>query len=442
MKENINDKLSDALTDVDDEYIMKTENPPEKSRNLWIRWTALAACLVLLVSAIPLWAMMKDKTPTYDNARFSAQDIANLFGMTKDGATVYYKKVYVPDPEYLYLTPLPTVDYLPVYEKVFSSVNKRELSNLADKCLPNIAEALGVDKPKYEVEQEKDDCRIDTDAGDYNIRIYQEYMCNYVIISRILDTDPLRRVILNGKTVTVDQTQSDEEIISSLSEIRAELVKMFGRDFPDAKVVRKYDANSENGVKWLSVYFYDGSEYSLNGFTNENNIPFSDYIELDFDNFQNYADDLVSKDHLTDVSIRYVNYRKDLSTISNHRVISLEEAETLLEAGYVFGGHSCKLCMEMQEAVDFSDYDFVGMTYIFGSAKYYDSVAKKFKPQNSTGIPFYVFYKQLELECQNGNLTYAKTYVPAIKVSGLKEYFESQEKEHRSNVNVAYPDDE
>ena len=45
-------------------------------------------------------------------------------------------------------------------------------------------------------------------------------------------------------------------------------------------------------------------------------------------------------------------------------------------------------------------------------------------------IPFYAFYKNIG-RSENGNLIYAKTYVPAIEVSGYKEYFESQEANHK-----------
>ena len=99
--------------------------------------------------------------------------------------------------------------------------------------------------------------------------------------------------------------------------------------------------------------------------------------------------------------------------------ISLEEAENLLYKGYVFGGHSCPLCMAAQEEVDFEGYDFVDITYISGG-----------KNQKVVEIPFYTFYKKIGT-AKNGNIIYAKTYVPAIKVSGYEEYFKNQIKYHR-----------
>ena len=91
----------------------------------------------------------------------------------------------------------------------------------------------------------------------------------------------------------------------------------------------------------------------------------------------------------------------------------------MLYNGYVFGGHSCKLCMEAQEEISFEDYDAVGLSYVCGEG------------EDALVIPFYTFYQKIG-KCKNGNFTYAKTYVSAVKVSGLEEHFDMQTKEHKS----------
>jgi hypothetical protein len=48
------------------------------------------------------------------------------------------------------------------------------------------------------------------------------------------------------------------------------------------------------------------------------------------------------------------------------------------------------------------------------------------------GFLFYIFYKLMGAD-DNGILLYAKTYVPAIEVSGYVEYFKEQEKDHKSS---------
>ena len=47
-------------------------------------------------------------------------------------------------------------------------------------------------------------------------------------------------------------------------------------------------------------------------------------------------------------------------------------------------------------------------------------------------IPFYAFYKYIGKN-EYGIDTYAKTYVPAVQVSGYEKYFESQKDNHKSN---------
>ena len=153
--------------------------------------------------------------------------------------------------------------------------------------------------------------------------------------------------------------------------------------------------------------------------------PGSDFIRLMFDNDSGHEDDSVGGDVLSHVTIHYFQYRTDdVYSVSNQvRMISLEEAEWFLYNGYVFGGHSCPICMSMQSKVDFKDYDFVGFTYMFE----YNPLSP-----SSEGLPFYEFYKKIGTS-PNGNSIYALTYVPAVEVNGYKEYFEKQQKLHESS---------
>ncbi len=200
-----------------------------------------------------------------------------------------------------------------------------------------------------------------------------------------------------------------------------ELFAIFGVKFEDAKIVRKYDGDGEHGVSWLTIFFFDEDAHPLNQMSE---APVSDYIRVSFDNFANFENDILSETILQDVHILYRQNRRDVRETyvesKNLKMISLSEAEEMLAKGYVFGGHACPYCMEEQEAVDFEHYDKVGMEYVMG--------------QDDTGeelerVPFYVFYKYIK-EARNGNQIYAKTYVPAIAVSGCEEYFESQKQYH------------
>lgn len=93
-------------------------------------------------------------------------------------------------------------------------------------------------------------------------------------------------------------------------------------------------------------------------------------------------------------------------------------AEAMLRNGYVFSNHSCRLCMQNRQKVDFTDYDRVSLEYVFAS----DDI-------RGYGIPFYTFYKRIRVN-ENGFVQYAKTMVPAIEVSGLQAYFEDQVQHH------------
>ena len=131
---------------------------------------------------------------------------------------------------------------------------------------------------------------------------------------------------------------------------------------------------------------------------------------------------------LTNSYVRYYESRSDVNEpkyreIAKAKRISLSEAEALLYKGYVFGGHTCPLCMREQDKVDFEGYDFVGLAYVFEYSQ----------PDGppAMGIPFYTFYKEIGAS-PNGNTVYAQTYVPAIEVYGYEEYFESQAEEHQS----------
>jgi hypothetical protein len=109
--------------------------------------------------------------------------------------------------------------------------------------------------------------------------------------------------------------------------------------------------------------------------------------------------------------------------IAKENMISLAEAEKMLYKGYVFGGHSCPLCMAEQEEISFEDYDYVGLEYVFGVGE----EGRKYRDV----VPFYAFYKAIGTS-ENGDMIFAKTYVPAIEVSDLEAYFRDQKQSHKS----------
>lgn len=432
--------LQDAFGLIDEEFIIQARTPV-RTLSMKKRWRSIAmaaACLVLVVAMIPVSVFMYQQKKhdndedlintamlaNYDDNPYSAAQIAGLFGQNKtDGvATNAYTTFYLPNAEALQIQPLPNEDSLLIYQanSLKMPPNEEEFESFLDKILPRAEKALGGDFSEYTVEKDEGlygekslEARIDRE--DYYLTARQTEQANIVSLLPDLDVQSLS---LYGRKIQADQTQSDEEIIESLAEIKESLFKMFGISFQNVKIVRYYSYDSEYGVQGLRVYFYNESAHLLQ---KDGGSVISDYIELDFDNFENYKGDAVSKTVLENVAITYVKYRtpatKRYSAAATAKKVSLEQAEEWLSKGYVFGGHSCDLCMAAQDKVDFSDYDFVELNYV-----YFEEVV----------LPFYTFYKQLRPATETRHAEYGKTYVLAFEVTGMEEYFASQQAKHKA----------
>lgn len=437
MKDSV---LITSMAYLGDEFIAEaapTAAAPMKRlrRRLAMKWTSMAAGLCaafLLVRHIVIpyvRYLTLPEPPTYDHALYTAEGIGSLFDTYKlDGvSTSSYTKVYVPSAEYLNISTIPDGEYIDVYErnKNAEPLNEEEFTTFADGVLARFAQAVNISAPTYEVEREEATSYSDAslrasfqreDESLYSFYATQDETDHYFAV---YPSSSLGRISLNDVPLAVDQTMTDEEIIASLGDIKIQLFSVFGVTFEDIKIVRHYNDYSEHGATNLYIYFYNAADDPLNEYMG---TPLSDYICLDFDNFANYSGDVVSDTVLSKVRVGYYQNRTDDAYAVSKRVrmISLEEAERLLYNGYVFGGHSCPICMSMQSEVDFEGYDLVGLTYIFGHSTY---------GIPSEGIPFYTFYKKIG-KSPNGNLIYAKTYVPAIEVSGYEEYFEEQKATH------------
>lgn len=442
--------LLEALSDVDEHYVEHAATALEgrakrrKPHRRWQRIALLAACFAVMLGAmIPIAYRTGshgtttspepvDPTQNCEEIFLTADDIADFFGSKNvEGPTNQYGTTYTPDSEYLDLIPLSDSEYFPIYELDLSGkkANRKEFTNFVEQYLPPLADAVDLPVPAYEIEASDRpdnvyfdlyfDLGLDSADGTH-FSVSQTSLQHRIGI--YCYSSARKGIHLDGEQVAVDQTLSDEEIIASLAGIREKLCAIFGESFTDAKVERYYDGYSEYGVTFLQVYFYNEADHPLNAVCS---TPYSNYISLDFDNFANFHGDIVSKDRLINVDIDYVQVRTEMcKTVAKSKAISLQTAENLLSQGYCFGGHSCPLCMAEQKAIDFSDYDFVTLRYVFEEAPYLydDDVPLK-------GIPFYVFYKYID-KSENGNLIYAYTYVPAIELSGLEEYFQSQTQNH------------
>ena len=82
----------------------------------------------------------------------------------------------------------------------------------------------------------------------------------------------------------------------------------------------------------------------------------------------------------------------------------------------------------MCSVASFENYDYVELTYLHYNGS---GDPPEYVPEADLYIPFYAFYKQIGTG-KNGNLIYAKTYVPAIALQDMDEYFAQQQEKHRS----------
>ena len=211
---------------------------------------------------------------------------------------------------------------------------------------------------------------------------------------------------LDGKTIILPSDVSYDEVYQIALEWLPHCQKVFGFEYGDIKIK---GAGGTQG--WYNICYYDASAiypYFNNGAPI---LSTNSYVLLDI-GLNYYKSDIIT--------LRTILYKSENNSFTEgkrYNTITLEEAEEMLYKGYVFGGHTCPLCMQEQEKVDFSDYDHVGIEYVQKAT--YEEFTNEY-------YPFYAFYKEIE----DGK--FARTYVPAFRVSGVEEYFQSQESKHGS----------
>ncbi len=434
------DELLEVIGEAQDDYILDAKMCDKKHTAGWMRWAAMAACFCLFLSVVWFLRPTTTTAPDYPGASYSAYDIADLFPQMNAVATNAYTKVYVPGGEYLRLNSIPEEKILPIYRYYGTAAalpDRKKYKSFVERVVADFCDALNVPVPDYAVEEVIGGTGTmgydlaPADGGVFlqtnQFWLHSEARRDYtrfglVVLPSIFDSyDPTIR--LNGHAVQADQHRSDQEILDSLEDVKEELFKIYGVSFPDAKISRYYQGYSQYGVSYLTVYYYDEDAHPLNAYSDS---PVSDYIEIRFDNMMNFDGDIVSDTILSYADIEYWDYSSSpqhrYPQIANGNMISLAEAEELLYKGYVFGGHSCPLCMAEQEEISFEGYDYVGLEYVFGYNK---------DGTRGDTVPFYVFYKAIGTS-ENGNMTYARTYVPAIEVSDLEAYFRDQKQSHNS----------
>lgn len=419
-----NDRFRKAMGHVDDQlldrYEAYAEKLPRRKLLRWIPLAAVAACLVLVIQGIlPFFSGI----PFRNDPMFTAEELMEMYrDRGFGGETTLYDTYLAPRFDQLYTAPVPSNPYIPVYEyhQTKEQISKEEVFADAEKFQPALANALGYDIDTYVVRQDEYD--------DYVKFSFCNYIDGYSILTHnnntfirtslyMADRSSSPAVSLNGIPVQIDRTQTDRQIIASLAKVRRQLFKIFEIHFPDTKVVRDYYSDYST----IDVFFYDADATPLNDYFS---WPCGEYIRISFTSHFAYGDP--EADNILDCTdITYHHELQDENKtyipIAYAKRISLEEAEIMLRNGQIFTAHICKECASYNEVVEFSDYDYVAMIY-------------KKTPTGHEGkilyIPFYAFYKKIDTT-ENGLHIYAEVLVPAIQISGLEDYYLSQEEFHK-----------
>lgn len=418
------EQLYEALTDIDAAYILSAAPQPTRARRLRIqRWIALAACLCLIIGI--LFPHQRSVS------QYSAYDAASLFASVNDGSTNQYMQVSAPDERGLYLNRMMVSNRMKVYRYRGSGkkLDEDELLDFAHTYIPKVEKLLNMSVSDYEIN------RFESFGSLRSLYIYHsddfyvgatQYEGYHRISFSGYDGDLL---YLDGKALQINPQKSDGRILASLASAKRTLFRTFGVSFKDVKLVRKYNAYDEYGATSIHIYFYNEKDHALNRYVEH---PVSDCIELAFYQGQEWNGYLPSATSMTDCTVRYIQNRTKQNRMyevdSKVKTLSVREAEKLLNSGYVFGGHACQLCMERQEKISFENYDHVELTYLYYNGS---GDPPEYVPEADLYIPFYAFYKQIGTG-KNGNLIYAKTYVPAIALQDMDEYFVQQQEKHRS----------
>ena len=399
--------LLDSMEYIDAHLIELAESPAAENRILWKPLVALAACLALILG-ITFFAFRENRALI-----LSADKIADIFENDNLLGEYDILPVIVSGAHELPLNSLPDTKTVPLFNRNDNRMGNPTGELLQHQALLPILErmcsSLGIAVP-------------DMHANLYNYLGYWigggvgtlgQY--DYFFVERPQEAEyryGQYDLCLDGEQVTIDQSQTNEQIIASLASVQQKLFAIFGVDFSDAKVIRKYGYHYTYGAESVTVYYYDESAHPLNEACS---VPITDYIAISFDNEENWTGDPLSADALINAKIFYCHYRltpkAHYQPIGKGKLISLQAAEELLAKGYSFGWR-CQECAAAQTDAGCTHYDYVS----FGYVEDHD------REGTNPVLPFYVFYKKTGT-APNGNEIYKKTYVCAIEVTGLEKLF-------------------
>ena len=451
MKENeFLDGVSNIESDIVERFVAmdnKLKNKSSKSKIFWLRFGVVAACFLLIVGVIIVIPMLSDEpdpyVPYFDPAIqpyfptgdawspiinsnvgevvLSANEVGKVFGLSYDNAgTNQYRKIYAPTTEKLGITPLPDAEYLPIYSKEKTTPSKALLNDFITEYWDSVTTLFEIKATSNEIkwhETWNGDVYYEAWVRESEKRLGFYEQNNYLRLEYYNLRE--KRLKINGERISILESDTDVQIQEKLKDTIDYLCTSLGKEYTDIMINREY---SDDQLTSITVHLYSSEETILP--PNFSDSPkTSNYISLIF--YTDWGSGTIcnwggTKDEAFLTSIEFSQAVKNCNDYykvdAKAKMLTLKEAEELLKKGYVFGGHTCPICMAKQPEVDFSTYTCVDIEYIS------DRKGERI-------IPFYAFYKYIG-QNRYGMNTFAKTYVPAIEVSGYEEYFESQKSNH------------
>lgn len=410
------EKLYDAVGEIRDDLIADAHSGAEKKRSHLAGWAAAAACLCIIAGAVFIGGGKEAPiSPVESVDRYyyvpTADFAASVFDAeTKwDGGrgTKQYTRVYAPDVSELAPEEFTAPAELNIYKLSAQSPDAGAAEAFFVSHLPEFHELCGMSAYDHEL------CEEDWDGETVYTAFVQEMTGDggfklIMLSARSGDmciySGASERMSFDGELVHILSAAGDAEIKSALRSFAAKLNTLFGTDHTDMHIKREY---SDEGLRTVTVSLCAD--------------PKSDRIEMTFNTdwgegrAYHWGEDRTNA-YLTSIALHEV--KEESTTVGFCRALTLEEAEEQLRQGFVFGGHSCPLCMAAQSEVDFEDYDAVALEYVSGGGY---------------SVPFYAFYKELGVN-GHGMTEFAKTYVCAVELDGAEEYFNSQSAYHDANI--------
>lgn len=403
---------NEALNEIDEElvenYVQQKEGYARKKnrRKIWRRVGATAACLCLVLGMVIFLGRDDRPDPNIPINSDHSHSHVTLWGLfATNDSTNSYRKIYVADSSYLNLSQIPEEETVELYRRVLNKeLDRKGLETTLSTVVSKLEDYLDVEMPEFEIKERENEMRVSTEPEGFWFEARQNPESeSYLIVTQ----SSAEAIYLGDEIVQIDQTLSDAEIVASLESVKKKLFDIFGVSFTDVRIERYFDGYSQHGATSISAFFYNAADEPFKtNFWDQS----SDYICLAFPNRSDSSKE-GSDDVIFGRKITYLKNRDDYESVKSLRKITLEEAEKLLKDGFCFGA-SCPLCMANQREIDFENYDYVEFSYVIGMEGNVENM----------GFPFYVFYKQIGT-AKNGNLIYAQTYVPAIEVKELAEYF-------------------